>query len=130
MAEVEIHDLRDKDGFLDGLITKADILSITRKNEGNILVRLDSGYAIEMSSSPIGQVLAALKLGNKHEEEITLVEDEALVATDIRLKKQIVTGNIINCYVSIYKDDYFIKLELDTGYSIKLILEQKWLDKI
>jgi len=141
--EVEIRDLREGNKIIDvgnlrswekeraGQIIIGDILSITRrKGESNILMRLDSGYTIEMSSSPIGQVLAGLKLGDKSSEQITLVEDEALVVADVRLKEQIIAGNIINCYVNVYSDGHLFKLELDTGYSITLVLNQDWLDKI
>ena len=143
MAEVEIRDLRETHSILDitrspswdnkrkaGLVIIGDFLSITRDDGGNMLIRLDSGYTIEMSSSPIGQVLAALKLGNKHAEEITLVKDETLVITDIRAKEEIATGNIINCQARAFEKEYFVKLKLDTGYSIDFELKQEWLDKI
>jgi len=143
MAKVEIRDLRESHRILDtgsspswenkrkaGLVIIGDILSITREDEGNMLMRLDSGYTIEMSSSPIGQVLAALKLGNKHAEEITLVKDETLLVTDIRLKEEIVTGSIINCHARVWEKEYLIELKLDTGYSIGFELNQDWLDKI
>lgn len=143
MAEVEIRDVREIHRALDseispswrcrreaGLIDISDILSITRKGEDNLLFRLDSGFTIEMSGSPIAQALAALKLANKQAEKITLVEDEALVITDTRLNDRVVTGNIINCHINNYKDEYLVKLDIETGYSVSITLNQKWLDII
>lgn len=134
MAEVDIRDTRE--GGL--LIIFGNILSITGKEVGKMLLRLDSGYAIEMSNSPIAQVLTALKLNDEElerpSEEITLVGDEVLVATDVRIKKEIAVGNIVNCHIKAYRGSsqgvYLIVLKLDTGYSVGLELNQMWLDKI
>jgi len=136
MAEVEIHDNRKRERII-----ASGILSITKKEEGKVLLRLDSGYTIEMSVSPIAQVLAASKLNDEEpkgiSEEITLVEYETLVVTDVRLKKEVAVGNVINCYSKAYAcypkthdTQYLITLKLDTGYSVGLELKPRWLDKI